>query len=261
MPHTDTPSTSTHAMRLLRWGAACALMVTLTGCSSFSLSKLWPWGNKAEPEVSAQTPATPAEPEKPAAPEPTTFPETPPSPLPAQVASPSTQSVALAPTPPVVSPAPMGGEATSKKASPAKASPAHDAGSLVRGYYVNVGLFAVASNGTNAFRKLEAAGLPVFTDVVQSRTKGPLTRVRVGPYPSPAEADQAAKDIKAQGLDALVFEFAGHPAAKGSKKAKPAAAKPKAQTSQEPAGGKETKSMGSAGSAKAEAAKPAEKKQ
>jgi cell division septation protein DedD len=79
------------------------------------------------------------------------------------------------------------------------------ASGLVRGYYVNAGLFAVASNGNKAYRKMEKAGLPVFSDTVSS-AKGQLTRVRVGPYPTRAKADAAAKKIRALKLDAKVFK-------------------------------------------------------
>lgn len=76
---------------------------------------------------------------------------------------------------------------------------------MVKGFYINVGLFAVATNGTNAFHILEQAELPVFTDVIQSK-KGPMTRVRVGPYLNKAQASAAAEKIKALQLEAVVFQ-------------------------------------------------------
>jgi cell division septation protein DedD len=75
---------------------------------------------------------------------------------------------------------------------------------LPRGYYINVGLFAVLDNGINAHRKLESAGLPALSDSVTSR-KGELTRVRVGPFATRAQADAAAKKILALKLEAVVF--------------------------------------------------------
>ncbi len=87
------------------------------------------------------------------------------------------------------------------KSAPTKAS----GGDLVPGFYINVGLFAVPTNGTNAFRTLEKAELPVFTDVVKSK-KGALTRVRVGPYMNKALADAAADKIKGMKLEAVVFQ-------------------------------------------------------
>ena len=77
---------------------------------------------------------------------------------------------------------------------------------LAKGYYINVGLFAVPSNGSNAYRKLEVAGLPVFSDGLQTR-KGLLTRVRVGPFPTRAQANAAVKKIQSLKLDAAVFQL------------------------------------------------------
>lgn len=76
---------------------------------------------------------------------------------------------------------------------------------LVKGYYVNVGLFALASNANNAYQKLEKAGLPVFTEGIKS-AKGPMTRVRVGPFTTRAKANAAATKIRDLKLDALVFK-------------------------------------------------------
>lgn len=73
------------------------------------------------------------------------------------------------------------------------------------GFYINVGLFAVPTNGSNAVHKLEAAGQPVFFEVIDAK-KGPLTRVRVGPFARRADADAAAKKIHALKLDAVVFQ-------------------------------------------------------
>jgi DedD protein len=84
------------------------------------------------------------------------------------------------------------------------ASAPSPATNLVAGYYINVGLFSVPSNGTRAYKKLEGAGLPVFSDTVSSK-KGLLTRLRVGPYPTQAKANAAAKQIHTLQLDARVF--------------------------------------------------------
>jgi cell division septation protein DedD len=76
---------------------------------------------------------------------------------------------------------------------------------LAPGFYINVGLYAVPDNANTAYRKLETAGLPVFSDVV-TKAQGPQTRVRVGPYPTRAKATAATKKIKALKLDAVVFK-------------------------------------------------------
>ena len=82
---------------------------------------------------------------------------------------------------------------------------AQSSATLVHGFYINVGLFAVPANATKAFQKLEQAGLPVFSDVSESK-KGKLTRVRVGPFSSRTQADTAAKKIHGLKLEALVFQ-------------------------------------------------------
>lgn len=76
---------------------------------------------------------------------------------------------------------------------------------LVPGLYINVGLYAKPDNASAAYRKLEKAGLPVFSDVV-TKAREPQTRVRVGPYPTRAKANVAAKKIKTLKLDAVVFK-------------------------------------------------------
>lgn len=75
---------------------------------------------------------------------------------------------------------------------------------LAPGYYINVGLFAVATNGSTVYQKLKAAGLPAFTENVETNGNK-LTRVRVGAYATRAKADAAAKKIRSLKFDAIVF--------------------------------------------------------
>lgn len=92
-------------------------------------------------------------------------------------------------------------------ASPAKTSAPSQAkatSDLAPGFYINVGLFAVPENGSNAYQKLESAGLPVFSDSLETK-KGKLTRVRVGPFATRAKATAAAKNILGLKLEAIVF--------------------------------------------------------
>ncbi len=72
------------------------------------------------------------------------------------------------------------------------------------GYYINVGLFAEEANARKAQAKLLNAGLPAFRQSLDT-PKGQRIRVRVGPYPSAAQAQAAARSIKALHLDAVVF--------------------------------------------------------
>jgi DedD protein len=75
---------------------------------------------------------------------------------------------------------------------------------LAPGYYINVGLFAMATNGSNVYQKLKAAGLPAFTENLETAA-GKLTRVRVGAYATRAKANAAAKKIRSLKFDAVVF--------------------------------------------------------
>ena len=71
-------------------------------------------------------------------------------------------------------------------------------------YYINVGLFANDSNARYALAKLVDAGLVSFRLAVMT-SKGKLTRVRVGPFDSKAQADASVKKIRELGLDAVVI--------------------------------------------------------
>jgi cell division septation protein DedD len=72
-------------------------------------------------------------------------------------------------------------------------------------FLINVGLFADDNNARNAFVKLQDAGLPAVSQEIKS-SKGKRTRVRVGPFETQPEADQAAERIRALQLEALVFK-------------------------------------------------------
>ena len=73
-------------------------------------------------------------------------------------------------------------------------------------YYINVGLFANDWNARYAQAKLTDAGLVSFRQALMT-SKGKLTRVRVGPFDSKAEADAAVKKIHELGLDAVVIQL------------------------------------------------------
>ena len=72
-------------------------------------------------------------------------------------------------------------------------------------YLINVGLFADPNNARNAYAKLQDAGLSANLHELKS-AKGPLTRVRVGPFDSEAEAERAAEKIRALRLEAAVVK-------------------------------------------------------
>jgi cell division septation protein DedD len=87
----------------------------------------------------------------------------------------------------------------SAASSPAAAAQTADS------YMVNVGLFADENNARNAYTKLKDAGLPAQSQEIKS-SKGPRTRVRVGPFETQAEADRAADTIRGLHLEAQVFK-------------------------------------------------------
>lgn len=194
-----------------------AVLGSLGACSS--MTQLFPWNRQTPPPVSPQVPP-PETSAKPApdtmvrpAPEADSANSTPPSPLPASTSSTNTPSAASTPIAAHNTPAKAKAHPRSITPLPPGAGTTH----LVRGFYLNAGLFATVSNGDHAYRKLEAAGLPVFTEVVHSKTKGTLTRVRVGPYASKEQAFRDADTIEAMGMEVGVVEFAGKPSTKPSK--------------------------------------------
>ena len=90
-------------------------------------------------------------------------------------------------------------------AAPAGAATVDKPGVPAGSFGINVGVFADANNARNAFVKLADMGLPAYTQELNGK-KGKLTRVRVGPYSSAAEAERSAEKIRSLGLDALVFQ-------------------------------------------------------
>lgn len=74
----------------------------------------------------------------------------------------------------------------------------------VRGFGVNVGMFAVEANAQRAKTLLTEAGLPVLDDPIES-ARGPLTRLRVGPFERREQAEAAASQVRALGLEARVY--------------------------------------------------------
>lgn len=128
---------------------------------------------------------------------------------PAPTPTPAKPAPAVATRPTATASAPSPG--TSNRAAPAisTASAPAPVGSAP-GYYINVGLFAEEANARRAQAKLLNAGLPAFRQSLDT-PKGQRIRVRVGPYPSAAQAQAAARSIKALQLDAVVFRQSTSP--------------------------------------------------
>lgn len=193
---TSTVSTLSVGHRVARTVVALAALSVLGGCA------LWrAMFSETPPEVPVPTP--PAMVSAPATPAPTPAPvASEPAPAPVVVSAPvsnptpPTAAELIPPSPLPVAPAPA---ATSAQRPSAAVVP------TAMGFYLNIGLFAIPTNGSNAVHKLEAAGQPVFFEVIDSK-KGPLTRVRVGPFAKRADATAAAQKIHALKLDAVVFE-------------------------------------------------------
>lgn len=88
----------------------------------------------------------------------------------------------------------------------AAAAPAATASTpAVPRYFINVGLFAQQSNASRAHAKLVEAGVAAFTQQIDT-PRGTLTRVRAGPFDDRLQAEAAARQIQALGLEAVVFE-------------------------------------------------------
>jgi DedD protein len=71
-------------------------------------------------------------------------------------------------------------------------------------YVVQVGAFADAAKVREVRRKVEAAGLKTYTQVVGT-SEGDRTRVRVGPFSDRAQADKAAEKIRKLNLTAAIL--------------------------------------------------------
>ena len=69
---------------------------------------------------------------------------------------------------------------------------------------VQVGAYTDADKLREARQKVEGLGLKTYTQVVESDA-GRRTRVRVGPFASRDEAEQAAARIRGHGLPAAIL--------------------------------------------------------
>lgn len=188
----SSPTQPRSTRHVLLGAAVLASVALLSGCS------LWPKAWTSQPKPAETAPAAQAAPdaEAPAS--------TPPAPAAIPQGNAAPQPLQAAPATPAPTPAAVQPAAAAPAPTAAAPRPKLSAADLPRGYYINVGLFAVPDNGINAHRKLENAGLPALSDSVTTR-KGELTRVRVGPFATRAQADAAAKKILGLQLEAVVF--------------------------------------------------------
>lgn len=131
--------------------------------------------------------ASEAKPEPKPVPKPEAKPE--PKPEPKPVPKPETK--------PEPKPAPKPAET---KPAPKPTEAAADNGRFV----VQVGAYLEVQAARDARQKLESMGYKTYTQVIESDT-GRRIRVRVGPYPTKAEADKIAARIKSSGMQAAVL--------------------------------------------------------
>ena len=135
----------------------------------------------------------------------------PPAPAPkAETPAPAAKVEAAAPKP---EPAPKPeSKAAAKAEPPAEASrakallegkPAAEAAADGR-FVVQVGAFADPDKAREARARLERAGLKTYTHVAETKA-GKRIRVRVGPFPSRADADKAASKIKGLDMPAAIL--------------------------------------------------------
>jgi len=196
-------------------GAAVLVLVGVVGFPLLFDSQPRPIPVDIAIEIPARQSVKPLAPAKPA-PAPSAAPATP-APDPAPVAPP----VAVASVTPAAAPVPA---VPAAPVAPAPAAPrvAEDsarakalledkpvAGANVPAelrLVVQVGAFADAAKAREVRLKLEKAGLKTYTQVADSK-EGKRTRVRVGPFASKAEADQAALKIKALDLPATILSL------------------------------------------------------
>ena len=151
-------------------------------------------GRISEPPEVAPEAVAPAPPPEPVAePVPTPAPEPPPE---------SEQKPEQKPASTPVPPAPN----ALKKISDSTASVLPDQAAAVaaapRRLYINVGMFADEGNARRTADRLRNQGLPVELGVVRQSSGRRLQRVRVGPYQSSAQANEAAAQVRALGLEA-----------------------------------------------------------
>ncbi|QTX19766.1 SPOR domain-containing protein [Comamonas aquatica] len=95
---------------------------------------------------------------------------------------------------------------TSKSPPEPKPAPATTNGRLVPGkFYLNAGVYAQAANVDKAVQQLQGAKLNALRQTVSS-SKGDLTRLRIGPFDTRQQAEQAAVKAKQLRIDASVFQ-------------------------------------------------------
>ena len=139
----------------------------------------------ARPAASAPAPGGAAPPPSPATSPPSARPATPPS---AAAATPAPSANAAPSRPP---PAPQAGN---------DRPPAPTASAATGRWVIQAGLFARPENATALAGRIKGMGLPAYTESIDAG-QGVRVRVRVGPFASRTEADQARARLSLNGID------------------------------------------------------------
>lgn len=170
------------------------------------------------PAPAASEPLAPSAPSAPAAPaSEAVAPVAVPAPAPAPVAAPAPAPVVAAKPEPKAAATPASAAVPAAKAA-SSAADAAKAQALLDGkptadkkpdaaegrFVVQVGAFTDVTRAREARLKLEQAGMKTYTQVVQTGDVRKI-RVRVGPFPTKAEADKAAAKIKKLDLPAAIL--------------------------------------------------------
>ncbi len=105
---------------------------------------------------------------------------------------------------PKAEPAPKPAAAAKPEAKPPPAPAAKPTAEAPGRFVVQIGAFADANGARDTRAKVEKLGLRTYTQSVDTEG-GKRIRVRLGPFASRDEADQAASKVKAAGLPAAVL--------------------------------------------------------
>lgn len=93
--------------------------------------------------------------------------------------------------------------APAAQAEAARAGAAEAAATQKRRLYINVGTFANRDNAQRAHAQLLLAGLPSRTQEIRQKSGRRLQRVRVGPFETASEANEAAARVRELGLEGV----------------------------------------------------------
>ena len=119
-----------------------------------------------------------------------------------EAAKPDAPKVAAA----VVAPIPARDTPVAKEAAPARPAAAAASTPPLEGFVVQVGAFRDEAKLKQARSKLEAAGVPHYTERLDSKA-GALTRLRAGPFATREQAEAAQAAIRRAALEGKVMSL------------------------------------------------------